>query len=93
MLMSNTPHPTEPLSDGILPFMSETVEQADALMHRGADAMRQTGQNLQQRATHAGELASDYVRKEPFKSLLMAAATGAVLMGMVSLLSRSHAPR
>lgn len=93
MIMSNTPQPTEPLSDGLLPLMSEALEQADSLMHRGAGALHQTGQNLQQRTTHARELASDYVRKEPFKSLLMAAATGAVLMGMVSLLSRSRAPR
>jgi len=89
-MISNTPHPTEPLSDGVLPFMSETVHQADALMHRGADALRHTGQDLQQRAIHASELATDYVRKEPFKSLLMAAATGAVLMGLVSLMGRSR---
>lgn len=90
MIMSNTPQPTEPLSDGLLPLMSDAVDQADVLMHRGADALRHTGQNLQQRATHASELASDYVRKEPFKSLLIAAATGAVLMGLVSLMGRSR---
>ncbi len=93
MLTSNIPQPTEPLSDGLLPLMTEAAEQADALMHRGGEALRHTGQNLQQRATHAREVASDYVRNEPFKSLLMAAATGAVLMGLASLLSRSHTPR
>ncbi|MDZ7938956.1 MAG: hypothetical protein U5M53_12015 [Rhodoferax sp.] len=93
MNLSNTPQPTEPLSDGVIPFMSDAVDQADALMHRGGEALRHTGQNLQKRATHASEVASDYVRHEPLKSLLMAAATGAVLMGLASLLSRSHTPR
>jgi ElaB/YqjD/DUF883 family membrane-anchored ribosome-binding protein len=85
--------PTTSLHDGVMPLMSEATEQADALLTQGVNALRNTSENLQERAHQVGELTSDYVRKEPVKSLLIAAAAGAVLMGLVSVLSRSHTSR
>ena len=44
---------------------------------------------VRQRALQASEKAAAYARDEPMKSLLIAAAAGAVLMGLLSLMVRS----
>jgi len=63
---------------------------ADELAHRSMEAMRGGGRQLRERARHAGDQASTYVRDEPGKSLLMAAAAGALLVLVVGLLGRSR---
>ncbi len=72
----------------VIPMMNHTAEQADALMQRGLDAVRNTTQQLRDGASHANDAATEYVRKEPVKALLIAAAAGAVLMTLAGLLSR-----
>ena len=44
---------------------------------------------VRQRALQASEKAAAYARDEPMKALLIAAAAGAVLMGLLSLMVRS----
>lgn len=66
------------------------VERAQDLAHRGADAVRDSTRQLREQAQHASEVTTDYVRHEPIKAMLMAAACGAALMALVSLLSRSR---
>jgi len=63
---------------------------ADELAHRSMEAMRGGGRQLRERARHASDQASTYVRDEPGKSLLMAAAAGALLVLVVGLLGRSR---
>ena len=46
--------------------------------------------NLREKAQMASEQTVAYVKDEPVKSMLIAAATGALLMGLVSLLGRSR---
>jgi ElaB/YqjD/DUF883 family membrane-anchored ribosome-binding protein len=45
---------------------------------------------MRQRALQASNRAATYARDEPMKSLLIAAAAGALLMGLVSLVVRSN---
>jgi ElaB/YqjD/DUF883 family membrane-anchored ribosome-binding protein len=45
---------------------------------------------LRDQAMRAGTNTTHYIRAEPVKSVLMAAATGAALMALVSLLNRSR---
>ena len=44
---------------------------------------------VRQRARQASEKAAAYARDEPMKTLLIAAAAGALLMGLLSLIVRS----
>jgi ElaB/YqjD/DUF883 family membrane-anchored ribosome-binding protein len=44
---------------------------------------------VRQRALQASEKAAAYARDEPMKTLLIAAAAGALLMGLLSLIVRS----
>jgi ElaB/YqjD/DUF883 family membrane-anchored ribosome-binding protein len=46
-------------------------------------------EQMRQRALQASEKAAAYARDEPMKSLLIAAAAGALLMGLLSLMVRS----
>jgi len=54
----------------------------------GAGA-RDVAQQMRQRALQASDKAAAYARDEPMRSLLVAAAAGALLMGLVSLMVRS----
>jgi ElaB/YqjD/DUF883 family membrane-anchored ribosome-binding protein len=57
---------------------------------RGMEAVRDTSQQLRERAQQAQDMTVAYVKDEPIKAMLIAAATGALLMGLISLLGRSR---
>jgi len=54
------------------------------------DSVRDTSHQLRVKAEHASDNTVRYIQHEPVKALLMAAATGAALMALVSLISRSR---
>ena len=72
------------------PMMNRMSSQAEAAARRGMEAMRDGSQQLRERAQRATDQTVAYVKDEPIKSMLIAAATGAVLMALVSLMGRSR---
>ena len=72
------------------PMLNKVTTQAEAAARRGMEAVRDTSQQLRERAVQAQDMTVAYVKDEPIKSMLIAAATGAVLMGLISMLSRSR---
>jgi ElaB/YqjD/DUF883 family membrane-anchored ribosome-binding protein len=72
------------------PAISRVTAQAEAAARRGMEAVRDTSQQLRERALRAQDTTVGYIKDEPIKSMLIAAATGALLMGLVSLMSRSR---
>ncbi len=80
------------LVSDVMPVLNHAAQQADGLLQRGADALRENRTFLQEGAERTQAQVNTYVREEPLKSLLMAAAAGAVLMGVVGLMlrGRSH---
>ncbi len=72
------------------PLLARATEQAGALAQRGVDSVRDTSLRLRERAHQASDRTLDYIRAEPVKATLIAAATGAALMALVALLSRSR---
>ena len=72
------------------PVIDRVGRQASAIAQRSADAIRERSQQLRDTALQASDRAVDYIRDEPVRSVLMAAATGAALMGLVALLARSN---
>jgi ElaB/YqjD/DUF883 family membrane-anchored ribosome-binding protein len=72
------------------PLLERATLQASALAHRGLDSVRETSHQIRVKADHASENTVNYIKQEPVKSVLMAAATGAALMALVSLLSRGR---
>lgn len=74
----------------VAPIINRATEQAAALAQRSVDAVRNSTQQLRDKAMHASDTTASYIRNDPIKSVLIAAATGAALMALVSLLSRSR---
>ena len=61
-----------------------------AAARRGMEAVRDSSQQLRERAMQAQDMTVAYVKDEPIKAMLIAAATGALLMGIISMLGRSR---
>ena len=78
------------LRNEIGPMVHRASGQVSDLAHRGAEAVRQRSHQLSEGAEAAKVRTRDYIRDEPVKSVLIAAATGAALMGLLSLLSRTR---
>jgi len=72
------------------PMINRMSAKAEDAAKRGMEVMRDTTQQLREKAQIAGDSTVAYVKDEPVKSMLIAAATGAVLMGLISLMGRSR---
>jgi ElaB/YqjD/DUF883 family membrane-anchored ribosome-binding protein len=72
------------------PLLNRASEQASALMQRGVDSVRDTSQRLRDNALRVSDSTVTYIKDEPVKAMLIAAATGAALMALISLMTRSR---
>ena len=77
------------LRNDALPVLNHAVEGASAFAHRGVDSVREASHQLRLKAERASESTAGYIRHDPIKSVLIAAATGAALMALVSLVTRN----
>ena len=75
--------------DQAVPLISRLSSQAEAAARRGAEAVKETSAQLRDKALQAQDTTVGYIKDEPVKAMLIAAATGAALMALVSLASRS----
>jgi ElaB/YqjD/DUF883 family membrane-anchored ribosome-binding protein len=66
---------------------------AEQLMRRGVDVVRDRSQQLREQAVRATDSTVAYVKDEPIKSLLIAAAVGAALMALITIGSRAGGGR
>lgn len=62
--------------------------QAVGAAQRGVAAMRSGSQQVMDHAHHASDSTVTYIRDEPVKSMLIAAAAGAALMAVVGWMTR-----
>lgn len=77
------------LRDTAVPAINRLASEAETLARRGLDTMRERSAQIRDRAVRVSDNTVGYIKDEPVKSMLIAAATGAALMALVSLLSRS----
>lgn len=68
--------------------LKQFAHQTEALAHDGMEAVREGAHQLREKSVHVKDATSTYIQHEPFKSVLIAAAVGATLMGLVALFSR-----
>ena len=85
------------LSDGVhdmhsiaAPLITRSGEQVRAMAQRGADAVRDTTQLVRDKAVHASDATVGYIKDEPVKAMLIAAATGAALMALIGLMTSTR---
>jgi ElaB/YqjD/DUF883 family membrane-anchored ribosome-binding protein len=76
--------------------MHQAAHDTSELAHRGMDALREGSADLRESGQHARQYTTDHIRHDPIKSVLIAAAVGAGLMGLLTMVShlsgdhRSH---
>lgn len=80
----------EDLRSQAAPLINRVSAKAEDAAKRGMEVMRDGSQQLREKALRATDSTVAYVKDEPVKSMLIAAATGALLMGLVSLMGRSR---
>jgi len=76
------------VKDQAAPVLNRVAAKAEELARRSADAVRDRSADMRDRAMRASDATIGYIKDEPVKAILIAAATGAALMALVSLLSR-----
>ena len=70
--------------------VSDLQEQTSKMAQRGMDAVHDTALQLREQAQLSTDATVQYIQREPIKSVLIAAATGATLMAVVGLLNRNR---
>lgn len=78
------------LRDSAVPAINRLASEAETLARRGIDSVRERTAHLRESAVRVSDNTVGYIKDEPVKSMLIAAATGAALMALVSLISRSR---
>ena len=66
------------------------IDSIGKAVDQGIEHVRETHNKLRKTAASASEGTVSHIRQDPLKSVLIAAATGAALMALVSLLTRSN---
>jgi ElaB/YqjD/DUF883 family membrane-anchored ribosome-binding protein len=80
----------EDLRNQAAPLINRVTTKAEDVAKRGMEAVRESSQQLREKALRASDSTVAYVKDEPVKAMLIAAATGALLMALVSLVARSR---
>lgn len=68
----------------------QVAKSSQQLANGVMDGVRDSSHQLRVKAEHVSDNTVHYIRHEPVKAMLIAAATGAALMALVSLISRSR---
>ena len=76
--------------DQAAPLINRLSSQAENAARRGVEAVRDTSAQLRDKAQQASDSTVSYIKDEPVKAMLIAAATGAALMALISLIGRSR---
>ena len=77
------------LKDDAAPILDKVTDQAQKLVQQGREAFNDASQKARERFTQASDAAVGYTKDEPIKAMLIAAAAGAILMGLITLMARS----
>jgi len=77
------------LREQVGPLLERAGERASALAQRGVDAVRDRSLQVRDQALRASDGTLNYIKDEPVKAVLIAAAVGAALMALMGLLRKS----
>lgn len=72
--------------------LSRVAAQIDEMARRGVDRAKAASDTAKEQATLAGDRTVGYIKEEPVKAVLVAAAAGAALAIVIGMLSRSKTP-
>lgn len=75
------------------PAISRIANDADELRRRGVDVIRGASSQVRDGALRATDKSVAFIRDEPVKAVLIAAAVGAVTMALISVIGRAGTAR
>lgn len=75
------------------PPLNRVGDQLSAMAQRGAASVRDTSQHMRDKAQQASNTTINFIKNEPVKAVLIAAAVGAALTALISQLSQSRGRR
>ena len=70
--------------------LSRVAAQVDEMTRRGIERARSASVDMRHMVERTGDRTVGYIKDQPLKSVLIAAATGAVVAGLISLFSRDR---
>jgi len=76
------------LADQVAQSADLAIKSTQRVASDALDSVRDTSRQLRDKAQHASDSTVRYIRDDPVKSVLIAAATGAALMALISLVRR-----
>ncbi|MDT8992604.1 hypothetical protein RQP54_17160 [Curvibacter sp. APW13] len=89
-----TSFPPSSLNDGIganaKPLVTQVVEHAEMDLQHGLQTARDKSEQLLAKVRIANDATVAYIKREPIKSVLLAAAAGAAIVSIISLFSRAR---
>ena len=77
----------------VAPVIGRVVGEAEELAQRGIGAVRDGSGMLRENAVRASDRAIAYIKDEPVKAVLIAAAAGAALVTLAAMFGRARGPR
>lgn len=80
------------LRQTVPPALSRVAAQAEDLARRGIDRAREAGDVVQRQAARAGDQTVGYIRDEPVKAVMIAAAVGALGVLLARWFTRGRNP-
>ena len=72
------------------PLLEQASDQAQKLVQQAREMFNDAFQTLRDEASEVSDKAVAYTKDEPVKAMLIAAATGAALVGLISMMARSR---
>ena len=88
--LSSLSDKVQDVRDQAAPVINRVAAKAEELAKRSADVVRDRSQQIKEQAYRAQDMTVGYIKDEPLKSILIAAAAGAALMALVQLLTRER---
>lgn len=81
------------LNESVPGALGRAAARVDEITRRGIERARDTSLHMRDSVTRAGDRTVAYIKDEPLKSVLIAAAAGAAVAALVSVLARSRSDR
>jgi len=81
------------LGQQVRPTVNRLTARAEDLARQGSEWVKQGSGRVRERAAQAGDRTVGYVREEPVRSVLMAAAAGALLYAVIRAFGSSRNDR
>ena len=75
--------------DGVAKPIAQSLDRMNTMAQDGVAKVMDSSHQLKELAQKAGQSTLTTIRDEPVKSVLIAAATGAALMALITLATRS----